>query len=546
MKVKKLWVSKYKNIENIDLEFKSDLITLLVGRNGLGKSNLIEILALIFRDLDLIDKLDDFKSWAYEPDYFEYIIIYECQGSEVLINLKEGEFDVQVRPLDVKDKVEFSNLSFTEFIKYRKEKYLPKYIIGYYSGENKRIKDIIKPHEDLQKKSLLNWQKKYKPNENNNSSEHEGIKESGLRRLFFTENYHSQLILLTLALFREKEGFKNEINDLFEKYLGILEIVDFEITFNNPDWSYSKLDGVNKGMDYLISNINSREVDFPFWNLKGKVDKVLTRFYNHQIDNGSEPVNYPNDKEDDRSFVREFLLFNSINFREFSKTISDYYEHPVDFFDALESTTIVDILNSITLKVVKKDIDHPIAFNQMSEGEQQLMTVLGLILITGNKDCLFLLDEPDTHLNPDWQRHYSSLLVDFNLNDKNSHIFVATHSPFIVQSSRDSEVILFSKTDKKIIAEESKIFQENWRIDHVLTSPYFDLKSVRPKDTEIDTFMNKRSEILKKDEMDDKDIEFLKNFENEIGVLPTGETFEDMKILQFVNKIARIKGYGKT
>ena len=62
MKIKRLWVSKYKNIENIDLEFQSDLVTLLVGRNGVGKSNLIEILALIFRDLDLLNKLDDFKS----------------------------------------------------------------------------------------------------------------------------------------------------------------------------------------------------------------------------------------------------------------------------------------------------------------------------------------------------------------------------------------------------------------------------------------------------------------------------------------------------
>lgn len=47
MRIKSLWVSKYKNLTEIDLSFSSDLITLLIGQNGLGKSNLIEILALL-------------------------------------------------------------------------------------------------------------------------------------------------------------------------------------------------------------------------------------------------------------------------------------------------------------------------------------------------------------------------------------------------------------------------------------------------------------------------------------------------------------------
>ena len=43
MRIKSLWVSEYKNLKNIDLNFNSNLITLLVGQNGLGKSNLIEV-----------------------------------------------------------------------------------------------------------------------------------------------------------------------------------------------------------------------------------------------------------------------------------------------------------------------------------------------------------------------------------------------------------------------------------------------------------------------------------------------------------------------
>ena len=51
MKILSLKIPVYKNLRDIDLSFESTLITLLVGQNGLGKSNLIEILASIFKDL---------------------------------------------------------------------------------------------------------------------------------------------------------------------------------------------------------------------------------------------------------------------------------------------------------------------------------------------------------------------------------------------------------------------------------------------------------------------------------------------------------------
>ena len=35
-----------------------------------------------------------------------------------------------------------------------------------------------------------------------------------------------------------------------------------------------------------------------------------------------------------------------------------------------------------------------------------MLTVLGLMRITREDHCLFLLDEPDTHLNPIWKLRY--------------------------------------------------------------------------------------------------------------------------------------------
>lgn len=520
MKVKKLLISNYKNLKNIDLDFQSDLVTLLVGKNGLGKSNLIEILGLIFRDLDLLKSLEQFENWAYNPDYFEYTIQYVCFRDELRVVLKKGKFEIYIRPKGSDEDYPFVDLSFDDFQKYKKVKYLPKYILGYYSGENKRIKAILEPHEKIQAESLKNW------NRSKSKSE-----ELSFRKIFFTENRHSSIILLTLSLYQNHRNFKSKITDLLKNYLAIDSLEDFTITFNNPDWSYSKIDGKNKGADYVFANITDKEpVENPFWNLKGKVDILLNKLFEYLMGEGRQPIAYPNKGEDPQKRIKEFLQFNNISILDFSEEILEDFPHPIDFFDALETCHLFGVLYRIDFKVKKKNVDKPIQFSELSEGEQQLLTVLGLILVTGKDDCLYLLDEPDTHLNPAWQRSYADLLDQFNLNDDNSHIFVATHSPLIVQSSNKSDVILFSTESDQITVEESQIEFETWRIDHVLTSKYFGFESARPNNKRIDDFYALRKKFLDK-KITDAEIEKLKTT-LEGHLFPSGETYNDLVMLE--------------
>jgi hypothetical protein len=63
-------------------------------------------------------------------------------------------------------------------------------------------------------------------------------------------------------------------------------------------------------------------------------------------------------------------------------------------------------LDDARIFVKHKSASDIISFEQLSEGELQLLTVLGLLRITRQDHCLFLLDEPDTHLNPIWKLRY--------------------------------------------------------------------------------------------------------------------------------------------
>jgi predicted ATP-dependent endonuclease of OLD family len=63
------WVTirDFKNLRDFHIDFgESQLTTVLIGRNGSGKSNLLEALVLIFRDLDL----EEVPSFPYEIQYY--------------------------------------------------------------------------------------------------------------------------------------------------------------------------------------------------------------------------------------------------------------------------------------------------------------------------------------------------------------------------------------------------------------------------------------------------------------------------------------------
>lgn len=513
MKIRKLWISSYKNVSDLELEFQTDLTTLLVGQNGLGKSNLLEAIAIIFNELRRFVSRGD--AVLFSQRYFDFIINYEKDNIVYSASIIAGEF-----LFGEKERETILDISFKDFVKNSKN-YLPNQILGYYSGENKRLRKITKEYEEILADSLRR---------------NHGGADTVLRPFFFTENKHSQLLLITLVLYKEHPTYKAYIDDLFKKYLNIELVKTFDIVFKSPNWNFRNIGGINKSAENLIANIND-QVDFPFWNVKGKLDLLLTRFYNYQNDLGILPTV-------DDSLSHETLTFRDINLTKFQKDLYDHFENPLEFFSALEATMVVNIFESCSIKLRKNDLSIDIAFEELSEGEQQLLTVLSLVLFFGNSDCLMLLDEPDTHLNPNWQRDYIQLLNEFNLEDSNSHIFVATHSPLLVQCIQDDEkhkfdIILYCRDEEgKIYIENKPDIIKNWRIDQVLASKYFHIKSTRPK--ALDEFMNKRSFILKKGKLDEQDIATLKELENEFGYLPTGETISELKSIAYINGIEKI------
>jgi len=86
-----------------------------------------------------------------------------------------------------------------------------------------------------------------------------------------------------------------------------------------------------------------------------------------------------------------------------------------------------------------------LTFRELSEGEQQLLTVVGMLRFTRDEDSLFLLDEPDTHLNPAWGMEYLNILRKHADTGKNSHLLVATHDPLVLTNLRRNQVTILER-----------------------------------------------------------------------------------------------------
>jgi len=99
-----------------------------------------------------------------------------------------------------------------------------------------------------------------------------------------------------------------------------------------------------------------------------------------------------------------------------------------------------------------------INFFDLSDGECQLIQTLAAIRVFNEEKTLFLLDEPDTHLNPHWRTEFhkhieyvNSIQSDFTSSHQ---ILISTHSPFMLSSLDNSNVYRFTRNEGRVSVEQ--------------------------------------------------------------------------------------------
>jgi energy-coupling factor transporter ATP-binding protein EcfA2 len=122
MKLKQLKIkSRFKNLNNIDIDFNGkEGITVLIGNNGSGKSNVLEAVSNIFACL---------YNGRLSPK-FDYEINYKLGENDIYISYEDGA----------------SVFKVNDVVETNKAEYLPNQVISSYSGEENRLwKEYYEP-----------------------------------------------------------------------------------------------------------------------------------------------------------------------------------------------------------------------------------------------------------------------------------------------------------------------------------------------------------------------------------------------------------------
>ncbi len=481
MRLLSLTLNNFKNLNNVSIDFndgsplEAAITTVILGHNGTGKSNLLQALIFIFRDLDL----------GRSPA-FSYQLNYLCRDSEIFIDAdpeRSGRDQVRI-------KIDGADIKYANFYKHPERRFLPSYVFGYYSGPSNRMET----HFDLHQKRFYN------------ALIHDD--DQPLRPLLYARVVHSQFALL--SFFNEQDP---SILEFLGEHLGIQGMDSVLFVMRKPSWT-------------------SKEGDPRFWNARGAVQQFLDRLYSLALAPMRLPRRVSVDFKGSTTLEHLYLYLKD---HSDLKALSDIYPTQQEFFKALESTYISEILSEVRIRVKVRNADGSLTFRDLSEGEQQLLMVLGLLRFTKEDEALFLLDEPDTHLNPAWGIQYLEFLKKV-VGAQKSHIVISTHNPLVISSLDRGQVRIMQRNNKsgEITVQTPYESPRGLGVDGILTSDLFGLRSAL--DIPTQHLVDERRELAVKDVLSPQEEERLAQLNEQLSDIDFSIGTRDIDYARFIKE----------
>lgn len=450
------------------------------GRNGSGKSNLLEALAAIFYQLDvqrvrrnfLPTVLDEAEELA-APHGFEL---------EYLIHpTREASDYAQVRVLKEpggsprmywRNAADFGDLAEGigpdgECGEQQRELLLPDFVLGYSSGENEVL-------------SLPFFKMRFVAFDEYWTALRERQAYAGHpdARLAYLDSGFSQAILLCNLLFAEG----NE-PPAFAAGTGIEGLTQFRIILRRSlpldraeaEQFMAAIIGTGSERPLITLDTNSDGHRLDVLRLLQKPDPDGTTPSSLAVDalrrcatleyvdaaSDSLVLDYRVDAHTRKAFKSNFdgprALFQALqvlltlNLYSVSDGLkADLYRSDSDYVRETVPTLASDerVMRFKHVSLRKQGVDKPLSLKSLSDGEHQLLHSLGLCSLFAGSRCLFLLDEPETHFNPDWRASFiTRLAACLGTSGKQAEMLLTTHSPFPISDSTPDKVLLFQRDE---------------------------------------------------------------------------------------------------
>lgn len=458
----------------------------LVGLNGCGKSNVMEVLALIFLHVELCisEHLPDYivDNHIFNPrkctvDAFtlEYFIKNDLdhdstrsEWSLIQITKKVGQvpeltvFEPHLGPtkifsITLEDNQE-ANISFLR-------QYLPEYIVAYSSGENETlsipfIKSRLLHLEEFKQATVGNYKKYINP-ENN---------------LIYIDANMSQAILLCCLLY-EKESTLKSLADYDNT--GILAVKRFRMCLRIREFFDSA------GSKYSYFELLERDL-FPKLEACSTMswydEENKTYYFDFYVNGATKQAFAAHFDSSMECFLMFRLLYELNNYAVSNEKVAEVIGSSGVYTDGKlglpgAEDDVFHFLDFYIEKQVERDGKRcEMLLRQLSDGEHQFIHTMAICLLLKDADSLLLLDEPETHFNPSWRSRFVRVL-NMTLSNASEYadqyimkdILITSHSPFIISDCKPENVIILRK-DEEGHPVAKKASQENLKTYGASTS----------------------------------------------------------------------------
>ena len=452
------------------------------GPNGSGKSNLLEALASIFFQLEILrvrrsflpealqNADEDLSPEAFELDYLirvpaEYIQPDGPSWAKVCVWKNSGE---SVRFL-WDNQSDFNAGFYETFEGGHADILMPQYVLGYSSGENEILSLPFFKLRFVQFDEY--W------NALTQQLSYPGHPET---RLAYLDNGFSQAILLCNLLFQDDTTLKPFREDIGIEALRQFRIIikrSIEVSakqaeqltsgdYASPEYSEDGYFADNPAISlsaatgaYTVNLMRLLEGDERS-SIIEKLKRCATLSYQDETTdtlildywvNGATREafreNFDDSPLDLFQALQVLLVLNLYSVSDNLKT--DIYRSKSHYVSETVPTLASDerVMRFKNFYLKKQGVAKPMLLKELSDGEHQLLHSLGLCLLFRNTNSLFLLDEPETHFNPAWRASFISRLRDClkGHGENSQEMLITTHSPFLISDSKPSKVLVFEK-----------------------------------------------------------------------------------------------------
>ena len=456
------------------------------GRNGSGKSNLLELLAAIFFQLEVLRVRRSFLPEAFfydeesNPEGMQdghgipnaYELEYQVamsndihgatQPHQIHVRVTKEEdsspvVETIIRGVHDEEAVEEADEELLSRI-------LPQYVVGNSSGDNELLSLPFFKMRFIQFDEYWNALKTQ-------------LKYSGRpdTRLAYLDNEFSQAILLcnllyndptTLEAFRQDVGIKDlkEFRIIIKRSIYPSDEVLAQFGERNSAFTREEFrQGINL-MDRLEAHRDSPEHFNPMVTRLKRCatchytdSETDTLYLDYLVNDATRAAFKDNfDFEINKSPIALFQAFQvllSLNLFSVSDTLkADLYKSDSDYVNETVPTLASDerIMRFKFVQFTKEGVDGPVMLKGLSDGEHQLLHSLGLCLLFKNTNSLFLLDEPETHFNPKWRSSFITRLRNCLGNSDTHEMLITTHSPFLVSDTKRGRVLEFENKEGQV------------------------------------------------------------------------------------------------